>query len=157
MPAGVYCLVERAVRNTEESEQDLSELWEPYTKLDGIEGAGFDHTTVSRIGLYPITRLKGPATLIPDLENENPRAYLRLVPRNLWCLYFKAWLSTPHTREFDEPQESERLKLEREREQQQQEEKDEQEEEQQEEDQQRPPKQRKKKKPRKAETAKGKK
>ena len=43
---------------------------------------------------------------MPDLGNEDSRAYLRLVPKASWGKMFEQWLDEDHTREFDMPEQA---------------------------------------------------
>ena len=42
--------------------------------------------------------LAAPAVVVPDLANDNKRAYLRMLPRWQWALQFEDWLEQPHRR-----------------------------------------------------------
>ena len=76
---GIYALVETTHLNPDMMELRRSELWEPWVKTC------CSHTDFAamhnNMELVNTARLSGPAVLIPDLDNEDKRAYLRLVPR----------------------------------------------------------------------------
>ena len=48
--------------------------------------------------LVNVNQIRGPAVVIPDLDNKNTRAYLRLVPRLMWGDMFDEWLEMDHTK-----------------------------------------------------------
>jgi hypothetical protein len=98
---GIYALVETTHLNPEMMELRRSELWEPWVKTCATH-----HNlaaTHNNMELVNTSRLTSPAVLIPDLDNVDKRAYLRLVPRSTWAQLFNDWLEAPHTRGFDDP------------------------------------------------------
>lgn len=99
---GVYMICETVAPNLVEKEQITSELFQPYEKE-----LIYDHVReTERVKLVVISasQLIGPACVIPDLDNINPRAFLRVLPMHEWATLFELWVNDPHTREFDEPQ-----------------------------------------------------
>ena len=99
---GMYCILEAAHRNPQPEEQGISQLWEPWIKLPHTDRNLRDKYSVNQ--MVNLTRLRSPCTVVPDLENVNNRAYLRMVPRSQWPYLFDDWLEAPHTREYDEDQ-----------------------------------------------------
>ncbi len=99
---GMYAIVEPAWRNPDGEEQGLSDLLDPWIKKEEINANLAGNPCVTQ--LVEMSRLLSPAVLVPDLDNTNPRAYLRVVPRAQWPHMFEDWLEAPHTRDFDEPQ-----------------------------------------------------
>ena len=95
---GIYVIVEEAIANPDE-EQFLSELWKPFKKQPHYDARFADRFCTQQ--LVHIEKLRAPAVLVPDLGNEDPRAYLRMVPRRLWASYFEDWLEEPHSRDYD--------------------------------------------------------
>ncbi len=98
---GMYAIVEYATPNTHPSEgTKKSTLFRPYIKTDTIaqEFAGGQH---SQSRLVPLDRLVAPACVIPDLGNDNQRAYLRMLPRHTWADMFNDWLGETDTRMFE--------------------------------------------------------
>lgn len=103
-PPGLYALVEFAAPNYDPYELgNKSSLFEPYIKID-IGSEEFGGGQHSQARLVSIECLLAPACVIPDLGNENPRAYLRMLPRNTWADMFDDWLREPNTRKFDNPE-----------------------------------------------------
>ena len=94
----MYVIVEEAIANPDE-EQFLSELWKPFKKQPHYDARFADRFCTQQ--LVHIEKLRAPAVLVPDLGNEDPRAYLRMVPRRLWASYFEDWLEEPHSRDYD--------------------------------------------------------
>ena len=96
-------ICETVAPNQVEKEQITSELFQPYEKI-----LIYDHVReTERVQLVVISasQLIGPACVIPDLDNINPRrAFLRILPMHEWATLFELWVNDPHTREFDEPQ-----------------------------------------------------
>ena len=79
-----------------------SEFFSPYTKMiDNTE----DGSVRTRIRFAEVDLITGPVILIPDLDNPNPRAYLRMMRRTEWTNSFEEWLMSEHTRMFDTAQE----------------------------------------------------
>ena len=99
---GMYAIIEPAWRNPDGEEQGLSDLLDPWIKKEEINANLAGSPCVTQ--LVEMSRLLSPAVLVPDLDNTNPRAYLRVVPRAQWPYMFEDWLEAPHTRDFDEPQ-----------------------------------------------------
>lgn len=82
---GMYAVVEPGWRNPDGEEQGLSQLLDPWIKkketnpkLKGTTGAH----SVSQ--LVDLQRLLAPTVLVPDLDNTNPRAYLRVLTCSQW-------------------------------------------------------------------------
>ena len=96
---GIYAIIESADANMDEDEVAMTELFVPYIKeTDGVDENG---KTKRKFYLVDVEAIHSPAIVIPDLGNENPAAYLRLVPRTEWSEQFVTWLASEHTREFD--------------------------------------------------------
>ena len=93
---------ETVTRNTADSEQIRSELFQPYIKNTQQNAA--TNTEFTRMQVLSLENMVGPACVIPDLDNTNPRAYIRVLPMTEWANQFELWVNDPHTREFDEPQ-----------------------------------------------------
>ena len=98
---GLYLVVEPTIANPDRDEQYRSELWEPWLKTPSTKEAF--RTCFNNAQLVRLDQLKGPATLIPDLGDDDSRAHLRLVPKASWSRMFEQWLNEGHTREFDPP------------------------------------------------------
>ncbi len=98
---GIYALVETTHLNPQMMELRRSELWEPWVKTCCSHNDFA--ATHNKMELVNTARLTSPAVLIPDLDNDDKRAYLRLVPRSTWAQLFNDWLEAPHTRGFDDP------------------------------------------------------
>jgi hypothetical protein len=81
-----------------------SALFQPYIKDLWIDGEEGGNTGKPKWYFQPVKTILGTACMIPDLENENKAAYLRLIPRAEWGDQFEDWLNCKHTREFNEPQ-----------------------------------------------------
>ena len=98
----IYMICETVTRNTADSEQIRSELFQPYIKTTQQNAA--TNTEFTRMQVLSLENMVGPACVIPDLDNTNPRAYIRVLPMTEWANQFELWVNDPHTREFDEPQ-----------------------------------------------------
>ena len=96
-PPGIYAIIEPTVHNATNGEKWLSKLLEPICKqpcpIHGFEGH-------NKQDLVSIERIRQPATVVPDLDNPNQRAYLRLTPKAIWAGLYDQWLAEPHEREF---------------------------------------------------------
>jgi len=96
---GVYAIIHPATPVVEGDE--LSEIFKPYTKGLSETDEGVPYTTFEMVNVNTIIE---PCACIPDLDHENPRAYLLMKRRGQWTDTFEAWLNEPHAREFDEEQ-----------------------------------------------------
>ncbi len=96
---GVYAIIHPATPVSEGEE--LSEIFKPYTKGLSETEEGVPFTTFEMVNASTIIE---PCVCIPDLDNENERAYLLMMRRGQWTDTFEAWLNEPHAREFDEEQ-----------------------------------------------------
>ena len=100
--ADVYCLVEPAYRNDQAEERYRSEFWQSYLKKPSYDLN--QSATHNKLVVVSLTKLKEPAIVVPDLDNPNKRAYLKLLRPTLWAGMFKGWLAAPHRRQFDRKQ-----------------------------------------------------
>ena len=97
--AGIYAIIEEAFPNADPEELWRSQLFEPIIKHPcPVQGLEQHH---NRQSLCNIDRIVQPAVVVPDHENPNPRAYLRMIPRNAWAGMFNFWLNQDHVREFE--------------------------------------------------------
>ena len=97
--AGIYAIIEEAFPNADPEELWRSQLFEPIIKHPcPVQGLEQHH---NRQSLCNIDRIVQPAVVVPDHENPNPRAYLRMIPRNAWAGMFDFWLNQDHVREFE--------------------------------------------------------
>ena len=95
----IYICIEMATPHPEPDEHMKSDLFEPWVKQETELPDYAD--THNEIHLLQITNLRAPALVVPDLANENKRAYLRMVPKWQWEKMFEDWLELPHRREWD--------------------------------------------------------
>ena len=80
----------------------MSIIWSSWTKSPhGLEEYADDYNKVHLINIEYIT---GPTIVIPDLDNENKSAYLKMSALPTWADEFKDWLNEDRTRQFDYPQ-----------------------------------------------------
>ena len=93
-PNGVYAIIEPTVPNPDVIEHALAELWEPYLKLPSPIRE-VEHTQ-NKTCIAHLESLIAPAIVIPDIDNPNKRAYLRLASRSTWATRFNDWLASPH-------------------------------------------------------------
>ena len=88
--------MEIATPNPSDAEQRRSELFSPWLKKPSdIPEFAESHNLLH---LVNINKLGAPAVVVPDLANENKRAYLRMLPMWQWALHFEDWLRQPHRR-----------------------------------------------------------
>ena len=100
-----YVIFELAVPTKDPAEYHKSNLWEPWEKQPP-NFPNFDPTVHHRTEIISINRILGPAVVVPDLGNENPRAYLKMVPISEWKFSFDDWLALPHRREWERKEEN---------------------------------------------------
>ena len=97
---GIYVLCEESRLNVDQKEFGKSELFEAWVKNEA-NVSGYEQR-FSKLSLIHTKHLLAPTIMFPDLDNENKRAFLRMVPRATWGDLFNEWLKHPHKREFDE-------------------------------------------------------
>ena len=98
---GIYTVVEIATPNPIVEAAIKSQLFNSYIKKPSeYDQFEYLNTPYNKIDFLPIHRLVSPAVVVPDLENDNKRAYLRMVPMWQWGQMFNDWLGTPHRREW---------------------------------------------------------
>ena len=99
-PPGIYAIIEPSNPSAGDPEQLWwSELIEPIAKSP-CQIAGFQ-SNHNHQELVSIDQIRQAAVVVPDLQNPNKRAYLRLVSRSVWDKMFDDWLEAPHTREHE--------------------------------------------------------
>lgn len=98
---GIYCIIEPTWPNDSAEEQNLSELIQPIKKKSQKEiNANFEESLTCQKMVH-LSKLRGPVAVVPDLDNSNPRAYLRLIGRRHWAAKFDDWLESPHSRDHE--------------------------------------------------------
>ena len=101
LEAGIYALVQKALPNEDQEDVGMeTDLWTAYVKAPIID----DGYSFGGLQLVNIDRINEPAILIPDLDNDNSRAFLRLLPRKYWAGIFADWVDADHERNFEEAQ-----------------------------------------------------
>jgi hypothetical protein len=99
---GIYVFAEPARINNDPTELGMSEIWSSWTKSpSALAQYANDYNKVHLLNIEDIT---GPTIVIPDLDNENKRAYLKMSALATWADEFEDWLNEEHTRQFDYPQ-----------------------------------------------------
>ena len=93
----VYMITEPASVVLDEDDRyypcDLVQAW---TKGPDTEFPNIKH--LNRIVTQPVANITGPACVIPDLDNPNHRAFLRVVPPSDWAKLFLDFLRSPDIR-----------------------------------------------------------
>jgi hypothetical protein len=80
----------------------MSEIWSSWTKKPSeLEEYADEYNKVHFLNIEDIT---GPTIVIPDLDNKNKRAFLKMSALATWADEFEDWLNEEHTRQFDFPQ-----------------------------------------------------
>jgi len=96
---GIYCLIESSLPNEDVEEVSQSSILVPYIK--GTRGLDDDGNLLREFWTIPVDSIVETACLIPDIGNEDPCAFLRVLPTELWADQFINWLRLEHTRECD--------------------------------------------------------
>ena len=97
---GIYVFMEIATYNSDDQEQRQSDILLPYLKKQSrLEHLQDSH---NELRFVHISKLRAPAVVVPDLGNENRRAYLRMMPLAHWGSLFDLWLQQPHRREWED-------------------------------------------------------
>ena len=96
---GLYAIIERLYPTSDEYEVRWSDLFEPqHKKPSQLPDAKDDWNHQELVNL---NRLLRPAAVVPDLENPNNRAFLRIVQRKHWAGMFEDWLETEDIRRYE--------------------------------------------------------
>jgi hypothetical protein len=56
------------------------------------------------MAFLPTNCITSPTVVIPDLDNDDQRAYLKMSALATWADDFDDWLNKDHTRQFDKDQ-----------------------------------------------------
>ena len=96
----IYIVIHPTIELTEG--EDWSDIFKPHAKM--TQEIGSPPEPVTKFQLVLVDWILEPVNMIPDLDNPNPRAYLRMVRRNVWAEDFETWLHEPHAREFEQQQ-----------------------------------------------------
>ena len=96
---GIYAVIEPTRPNPEADERWWSQLLDPILK-DACTVPGFENEH-NKQDLVSIDRIRHPTVVVPDIENPNKRAYLRMISRDLWAGMFDDWLEEDHEKEFE--------------------------------------------------------
>lgn len=99
---GIYAIINQTIKTDDGWE--WSAMFKPYAKMTTEEERDGEPTRVATIDIVNVKHILEPTTLIPDLDNPNPRAYLRMIRRTEWTDLFEDWLFEEHTRDYDEAQ-----------------------------------------------------
>lgn len=86
---GVYMIVEPTRLTPVREELEMSDLLIPFVKDAGQHSA-------NKMDVFSVNRIVGPAAVIPDVGNENGRAYLRVRPVEDWAVLFQNWVNSDH-------------------------------------------------------------
>jgi hypothetical protein len=98
-PPGIYTLAEEATLDKSPIELERSEIWSLWkTKPSRSEDFADTSNHLTFINTEHIT---GPTIVIPDLDNDDNRAYLKMSALATWADDFEDWLNEEHTRQFD--------------------------------------------------------
>lgn len=100
---GTYVIAEPAYMSTLNHELGRSELWSAWVKDPANPEHGLPESANKTL-LIHTKKLLAPTAVIPDIGNNNTRAYLRLLPRSQWGHLFNEWIEADHTREWDPPE-----------------------------------------------------
>ena len=84
----MYFVAETVKLNSAPGELIKSDLLVPYVKE---EGAYLD----CKADFLEVDRIFGPACVIPDLGNTNPRAFQALRSASQWANLFEEWINEP--------------------------------------------------------------
>ena len=94
---GMYCVGEPATEVKPEAGEWPSDLFEPFVKDSKTILGSTKHAT----NFWSCDQILEPTSLIPDLDHEDSRAFLRVVPRWQWAELFEQYIQQPHERSFD--------------------------------------------------------
>jgi len=100
---GMYAVLEPLYANPDVAEQAFGLLWQPFKKKPNDIGSLAEKKINEQI-VVNLDRLRSPTVVVPDPDNHNKRAYLRMVPRSQWPFLFEHWLKADDTREFEDDQ-----------------------------------------------------
>ena len=92
----ICILMEIATPTVAANQVRKSRIFEPWVKEESDIEDFFGNPKYSQIELVPVLQLAGPAVVVPDLANDNERAYLRMVQMWEWADSFNDWLHQHH-------------------------------------------------------------
>ena len=98
-PPGVYAIVEPTIPNAAFDEKWWSKLLDPCCKLPSTI-PGYEQWCQQE--LVSIFQIVDTAIVVPDHDNPNPRAFLRMVPMSLWGEMFEDWIMAEQDGSDDE-------------------------------------------------------
>ena len=83
-----------------------TDLWSAFVKeaSDPSDDGTQEIPKLAGSELVNINRIVDTAVLIPDLENDNRRSFLKLLQKKHWADIFADWVDAEHERNFEEPQ-----------------------------------------------------
>jgi hypothetical protein len=86
---GLYAIVEPTVPNPQHDEKWWSRIFDPCCKTPCTVPGFANHNSQELVNIFNIV---DTAVLVPDHNNPNPRAYLRVIPISLWANMFEDWI-----------------------------------------------------------------
>ena len=95
---GIYAVIESSSPAKDRSDNAFSEIFKPYLKE--LKKIHKDGRIERSFYLVDVESFHAPTVMIPDIGNQNPAAFLRMIPRVEWSAQFIEWLHAEHTREF---------------------------------------------------------
>ena len=98
----ICILMEIATPTVAGDQLSKSKVFEPWVKDESDIEDFFGNPRYCQMELVPVSQLAGPAVVVPDLANDNERAYLRMVPMWEWADSFNDWLHQHHYRLWEE-------------------------------------------------------
>ena len=93
---GLHMIVEPTALNPVANEIQLSDLFVPFLKEEGL-------SSPNKLLLLPVDRIVSPTVVIPDVGHPSKRAFFRVRPMSEWSSLFEAWVNSPHMVEHQEP------------------------------------------------------
>ncbi len=93
---GYYMVVEPSRLNPEVEEIQMSDLFVPFLKDEGVN-------SVNKLELLPVERIVEPACVIADVGHPSKRAFLRVRPMAEWARLFEHWVNREHAVAHQEP------------------------------------------------------
>jgi hypothetical protein len=98
--AGIYAVAETANENEDPEEKQMeTTMFTPYIKDSRINPDG---SITRKFYMVDVDAFYSTACIIPDVGNEDKRAYLKILPHAEWSEKFSDWLRKEHKREFAE-------------------------------------------------------
>ena len=93
---GFYMIVEPTRLNPSLQEVQMSDLFVPFLKEEGV-------CSPNKLLFLPVDRIVSPTVVIPDVGHSSKRAFFRVKPMSVWSTIFQRFVNSDHMFQHQEP------------------------------------------------------